>query len=134
MISLLVVNTLYLFVGYVVYINADNSYFCISYNFSTYLHTFLPLYLHLRLSSWSCGRLIYIFLFLAHAPLVLRGMCVKCSQSEIKQIQRVMSHIQKNYPKEYTKILKQYQSGFWSRRSVHAQYSCSWPPSRPFLA
>ncbi|KAF0767401.1 ejaculatory bulb-specific protein 3-like [Aphis craccivora] len=48
----------------------------------------------------------------AHAPLVLRGMCVKCSQSEIKQIQRVMSHIQKNYPKEYTKMLKQYQSGF----------------------
>ncbi|XP_015367246.1 PREDICTED: putative odorant-binding protein A10 [Diuraphis noxia] len=47
----------------------------------------------------------------AHAPLVLRGMCVKCSQSEIKQIQRVMSHIQKNYPKEYTKMLKQYQSG-----------------------
>lgn len=48
----------------------------------------------------------------AHAPLVLRGMCVKCSQTEIKQIQRVMSHIQKNYPKEYTKMLKQYQSGF----------------------
>nr|WMS58737.1 chemosensory protein gene 6 [Neotoxoptera formosana] len=48
----------------------------------------------------------------AHAPLVMRGMCVKCSQTEIKQIQRVMSHIQKNYPKEYTKMLKQYQSGF----------------------
>jgi len=47
----------------------------------------------------------------AHAPLVMRGMCVKCSQTEIKQIQRVMSHIQKNYPKEYAKMLKQYQSG-----------------------
>lgn len=42
----------------------------------------------------------------------MRGMCVKCSQAEIKQIQRVMSHIQKNYPKEYAKILKQYQAGF----------------------
>ncbi|XP_025414914.1 ejaculatory bulb-specific protein 3-like [Sipha flava] len=48
----------------------------------------------------------------AHAPLVLRGMCVKCSPAEVKQIQRVMSHIQKNYPKEYAKMINQYQNGF----------------------
>ncbi|VVC24354.1 Insect odorant-binding protein A10/Ejaculatory bulb-specific protein 3 [Cinara cedri] len=47
----------------------------------------------------------------AYAPLVLRNMCNKCTQSDIRQIQRVMSHIQRNYPKDYAKILNKYQNG-----------------------
>ncbi|PSN34940.1 hypothetical protein C0J52_23547 [Blattella germanica] len=42
------------------------------------------------------------------APLVLRGSCPQCSPDEMRQIQRTLSHIQRNYPKEWTKIVKQY--------------------------
>ncbi|XP_050441408.1 ejaculatory bulb-specific protein 3-like [Adelges cooleyi] len=44
------------------------------------------------------------------APLVLRGMCAKCSPTEVKQVERVLSHLQTNYPTEYSKIIKEYQS------------------------
>ncbi|CAH1397025.1 unnamed protein product [Nezara viridula] len=43
-----------------------------------------------------------------YAPLVLRGTCPKCSPQEVRQIQQVLSHIQRNYPKEWSKMLKQY--------------------------
>nr|ANA10244.1 chemosensory protein 2 [Adelphocoris suturalis] len=43
-----------------------------------------------------------------YAPLVLRGACPKCTPSEVRQIQQVLSHIQRHYPKEWAKILKQY--------------------------
>ncbi|XP_046678397.1 ejaculatory bulb-specific protein 3-like isoform X1 [Homalodisca vitripennis] len=45
------------------------------------------------------------------APLVLRGACPQCSDQETKQIQRVLSHIQRNYPKEWSKIIQQYATG-----------------------
>ncbi|BES88222.1 chemosensory protein [Nesidiocoris tenuis] len=43
-----------------------------------------------------------------YAPLVLRGACPKCSPNEVRQIQQVLTHIQRHYPKEWAKILKQY--------------------------
>ncbi|KAK9507909.1 hypothetical protein O3M35_007671 [Rhynocoris fuscipes] len=43
-----------------------------------------------------------------YAPLVLRGACPNCTPSEVKQIQQVLAHIQRHYPKEWSKILKQY--------------------------
>nr|ARW29607.1 chemosensory protein 2 [Corythucha ciliata]AVM86428.1 chemosensory protein [Corythucha ciliata] len=43
-----------------------------------------------------------------YAPLVLRGACPKCTPTEVRQIQQVLSHIQRHYPKEWSKILKQY--------------------------
>lgn len=42
------------------------------------------------------------------APLVLRGSCPQCTPDELRQIQRTLSHIQRNYPKEWNKIVKQY--------------------------
>ncbi|GLV31204.1 uncharacterized protein CBL_12279 [Carabus blaptoides fortunei] len=42
------------------------------------------------------------------APLVLRGSCPKCTPDEMRQIQRVLSHIQKNFPKEWNKIVQQF--------------------------
>ncbi|KDR23456.1 ejaculatory bulb-specific protein 3-like [Zootermopsis nevadensis] len=45
------------------------------------------------------------------APLVLRGSCPQCTPDEMRQIQRTLSHIQRNYPKEWNKIVKQY-AGF----------------------
>ncbi|KAK9752116.1 Insect pheromone-binding family, A10/OS-D [Popillia japonica] len=42
------------------------------------------------------------------APLVLRGACPQCSPGEVKQIQRVLGYVQKNYPREWNKILQQY--------------------------
>ncbi|PNF33872.1 hypothetical protein B7P43_G06733 [Cryptotermes secundus] len=42
------------------------------------------------------------------APLVLRGSCPQCTPDEMRQIQRTLSHIQRNYPKEWNKIVKQY--------------------------
>ncbi|XP_054286202.1 ejaculatory bulb-specific protein 3-like [Macrosteles quadrilineatus] len=44
------------------------------------------------------------------APLVLRGACPQCSPKETEQIKRVLSHIQRHYPKEWAKIIKQYSS------------------------
>ncbi|XP_077290924.1 putative odorant-binding protein A10 [Arctopsyche grandis] len=42
------------------------------------------------------------------APLVLRGSCPQCSAHETRQIQKILSHIQKNYPKDWSKIIRQY--------------------------
>ncbi|XP_017878205.1 uncharacterized protein LOC108623873 [Ceratina calcarata] len=45
------------------------------------------------------------------APLVLRGSCPQCNPEEVRQIKKVLSHIQRSYPKEWTKIIQQYVSG-----------------------
>ncbi|XP_044258879.1 ejaculatory bulb-specific protein 3-like [Tribolium madens] len=42
------------------------------------------------------------------APLVLRGSCPQCTPQEMKQIQKVLAFVQKNYPKEWNKLLHQY--------------------------
>ncbi|XP_022910126.1 ejaculatory bulb-specific protein 3-like [Onthophagus taurus] len=42
------------------------------------------------------------------APLVLRGACPQCTPSETRQIQKVLAYVQKNFPKEWNKILQQY--------------------------
>nr|UYB94430.1 chemosensory protein 6 [Lytta caraganae] len=42
------------------------------------------------------------------APLVLRGNCPTCTPQEMRQIQKVLAFIQKNYPKEWNKVLQQY--------------------------
>ncbi|RZC36640.1 maltase-glucoamylase-like protein, partial [Asbolus verrucosus] len=42
------------------------------------------------------------------APLVLRGSCPQCTVEEMRQIQKVLAFVQKNYPKEWNKILQQY--------------------------
>ncbi|XP_003696927.1 ejaculatory bulb-specific protein 3 [Apis florea] len=42
------------------------------------------------------------------APLVLRGACPQCSPEETRQIKKVLSHIQRTYPKEWSKIVQQY--------------------------
>ncbi|KOX69754.1 hypothetical protein WN51_05039 [Melipona quadrifasciata] len=42
------------------------------------------------------------------APLVLRGSCPQCSPEETRQIKKVLSHIQRTYPKEWSKIVQQY--------------------------
>ncbi|GJQ69036.1 hypothetical protein Trydic_g6207 [Trypoxylus dichotomus] len=42
------------------------------------------------------------------APLVLRGACPQCTPAEVKQIQKVLGYVQKNYPREWNKILQQY--------------------------
>lgn len=51
---------------------------------------------------------VCLCLFAAYAPLVLRGNCPNCSPQEVRQIQQVLSYIQRHYPKEWNKILKQY--------------------------
>nr|AWC68025.1 chemosensory protein 25 [Matsumurasca onukii] len=45
------------------------------------------------------------------APLVLRGACPKCTEAETKQIQKVLSHVQRNYPKEWSKLINQFTTG-----------------------
>lgn len=52
------------------------------------------------------------------APLVLRGSCPQCSPSEMKQIQRVLGYVQKNYPKEWNKILQQYAGWIETNRYI----------------
>ncbi|XP_054000101.1 allergen Tha p 1-like [Hylaeus anthracinus] len=42
------------------------------------------------------------------APLVLRGACPQCSPEETRQIKKVLSHIQRTYPKEWSRIVQQY--------------------------
>nr|WBU77206.1 chemosensory protein [Odontothrips loti] len=42
------------------------------------------------------------------APLVLRGACPQCSPQETRQIQKVLSHIQRNYPREWSKLIREY--------------------------
>lgn len=42
------------------------------------------------------------------APLVLRGACPQCTPQETKQIQRTLSYVQRNFPAEWAKIVRQY--------------------------
>ncbi|XP_014484344.1 PREDICTED: ejaculatory bulb-specific protein 3-like [Dinoponera quadriceps] len=42
------------------------------------------------------------------APLVLRGSCPQCSNEETRQIKKVLSHIQRSFPKEWNRIVQQY--------------------------
>ncbi|CAG9116898.1 hypothetical protein JYU34_015734 [Plutella xylostella] len=42
------------------------------------------------------------------APLVLRGACPQCTPQETKQIQRTLSYVQRNFPQEWAKIVRQY--------------------------
>ncbi|CAH4022316.1 unnamed protein product [Pieris brassicae] len=42
------------------------------------------------------------------APLVLRGACPQCSPQETKQIQRTLSYVQRNFPQQWAKIVRQY--------------------------
>ncbi|XP_050667145.1 uncharacterized protein LOC126966898 [Leptidea sinapis] len=42
------------------------------------------------------------------APLVLRGACPQCTPQETKQIQRTLSYVQRNFPQQWAKIVKQY--------------------------
>ncbi|KAH0955267.1 Csp2NTE, partial [Eciton burchellii] len=41
-------------------------------------------------------------------PLVLRGSCPQCNPEETRQIKKVLSHIQRSFPKEWNKIVQQY--------------------------
>ncbi|KAG7198136.1 hypothetical protein KM043_005555 [Ampulex compressa] len=40
-------------------------------------------------------------------PLVLRGSCPQCSPEEARQIKKVLSHIQRSFPKEWAKLVQQ---------------------------
>ncbi|XP_045775677.1 ejaculatory bulb-specific protein 3-like [Maniola jurtina] len=42
------------------------------------------------------------------APLVLRGACPQCSPQETRQIQRTLSYVQRNFPQQWAKIVRQY--------------------------
>ncbi|KAL4717235.1 hypothetical protein ACJJTC_017122 [Scirpophaga incertulas] len=42
------------------------------------------------------------------APLVLRGSCPQCSPQETQQIRRTLAFVQRNYPWEWAKIIRQY--------------------------
>ncbi|XP_041980795.1 uncharacterized protein LOC121734328 [Aricia agestis] len=42
------------------------------------------------------------------APLVLRGSCPQCSPQETRQIRRTMAHVQRYYPWEWARIIRQY--------------------------
>ncbi|XP_038221854.1 uncharacterized protein LOC119839573 [Zerene cesonia] len=42
------------------------------------------------------------------APLVLRGACPQCSAQETRQIRRTLAFVQRNYPWEWAKIVRQY--------------------------
>nr|CAJ2313461.1 Ejaculatory bulb-specific protein 3 [Metisa plana] len=42
------------------------------------------------------------------APLVLRGACPQCSAKEVRQIRRTLAYVQRNYPKAWAKIVRQY--------------------------
>ncbi|EEB13111.1 conserved hypothetical protein [Pediculus humanus corporis] len=46
---------------------------------------------------------------LALAPLVVRGSCPQCTPTEMRQIQKVLLHMQRNFPKEWAKIVRTYQ-------------------------
>ncbi|XP_026463300.1 putative odorant-binding protein A10 [Ctenocephalides felis] len=43
------------------------------------------------------------------APLVLRGACPQCTAQETKQIRKTLSHIQRNFPAEWNKLIQTYQ-------------------------
>nr|QJX59175.1 chemosensory protein [Dioryctria abietella] len=42
------------------------------------------------------------------APLVLRGACPQCSPHETLQIRRTLAFVQRNYPWEWARIVRQY--------------------------
>lgn len=42
------------------------------------------------------------------APLVLRGACPQCTPQETRQIRRTLAFVQRNYPWEWAKIVRQY--------------------------
>ncbi|XP_055376060.1 ejaculatory bulb-specific protein 3-like isoform X2 [Condylostylus longicornis] len=42
------------------------------------------------------------------APLVLRGACPKCTNTEKRQIQKTLAFIQKNYPKDWARLMSTY--------------------------
>ncbi|CAH2049288.1 unnamed protein product, partial [Iphiclides podalirius] len=42
------------------------------------------------------------------APLVLRGACPQCSEIEAEQIRRTLAYVQRNYPWEWAKIVRQH--------------------------
>ncbi|VVC87429.1 unnamed protein product [Leptidea sinapis] len=42
------------------------------------------------------------------APLVLRGACPQCSAQETRQIRRTLAFVQRNYPWEWSKIVRQH--------------------------
>ncbi|XP_059487422.1 putative odorant-binding protein A10 [Neocloeon triangulifer] len=46
----------------------------------------------------------------ALAPLVIKNICFQCTPQEKRQIQMVVSHIQRNYPAEWAKIVRQFGS------------------------
>nr|ALR72525.1 chemosensory protein 11 [Colaphellus bowringi] len=42
------------------------------------------------------------------APLVIQGSCSQCTPQEQRQVRKVLSYMQVNFPKEWNKVLKQY--------------------------
>ncbi|CAH0588099.1 unnamed protein product [Chrysodeixis includens] len=42
------------------------------------------------------------------APLVIRGTCPQCSMEETRQIRRTLAYVQRNYPWDWAKIVRQY--------------------------
>nr|XP_037874484.1 ejaculatory bulb-specific protein 3-like isoform X2 [Bombyx mori] len=42
------------------------------------------------------------------APFVLRGACPQCSVQESRHIRRTLAYIQRNYPWEWARIVRQY--------------------------
>ncbi|XP_065337792.1 putative odorant-binding protein A10 isoform X1 [Cloeon dipterum] len=46
----------------------------------------------------------------ALAPLVIKNICFQCTPVEKRQIQKVVSHIQRNHPAEWSKIVRQFGS------------------------
>nr|WPA71051.1 chemosensory protein protein 2 [Diaphania glauculalis] len=42
------------------------------------------------------------------APLVVRGSCPQCTAQEIQQIRRTLAFIQRNYPLEWTRLVRHY--------------------------
>ncbi|CAG4943514.1 unnamed protein product [Parnassius apollo] len=42
------------------------------------------------------------------APLVLRGPCPQCTAQETRQIRRILAYVQRNYPREWARIIRQH--------------------------
>lgn len=86
-----------------------------NYRHNNHIHKFTPTYCENIRYIGICELLqiqlyIYIFLciFSALAPLVLRGACPQCTPQETKQIQRTLSYVQRNFPQQWAKIVRQY--------------------------
>lgn len=77
--------------------------------FVCYLHIFSLRNISMLYRCLLLQSLIFIFVFnLGLTPLVLMGSCPQCSANEVRQIQKVLAHIQKNYPAEWSKVIQQY--------------------------